>query len=705
MAADKNEKPKFLDRVAEEDGVAVVVLDENGNEVSASNNNSICKVLYSSDDVSPKCAQDCGRAFERAFAEKKPVDYECHAGLACRAVPVRDRGQNFVAIVGRTFVRFDRYKEATAKAISGEWNKFRPTEFFENVLMSGSKTPIENASRKLTKFTPPFDEETSQQPELVKHAEVPQERKTREPDFETITKLIEKFNRETSGTEEVKQMIRPSKSIGREELAELRAHLASLVSMEYPEVCSAVLEFVSKRFSQPSLIWLERRDDEFRGVAARGGLRGKLVRINMGPDKDKLLDHAIREVPLELCEKARGPRARPLRKLMLFPILIGDEIRAAIGVETGIPLVDPTEIARFAKTVGPQVEFVRMRTLAASRDWLAQSIRRFSESLKRVDTEDFWGNLMRVSAELLSAERASILVREEGSERLQPKAFLGTTIDLNAAEDIGSRVARHALDRGIPVVVGDPAEIGLGESPVERRYRGRSFISFPIAIGERRLAVINFTDRTSEERFAEKEIEFLHTVAPQIAVAIDRGRLKIRAGELEKRSITDSLTGLMNRGYIEERLIEEINQAQRHRFPMSLLMIDVDEFKSYNDTFGHIEGDAALRMVAAVLKETLRAADVAARYGGEEFAVLLPQTGPEEAAAIAERLRQRVERTAFPKRQVTISIGIAGYSSEFAEPKDWIDAADHALYRAKELGRNKVLNYGDLDRSFRENIH
>ena len=161
----------------------------------------------------------------------------------------------------------------------------------------------------------------------------------------------------------------------------------------------------------------------------------------------------------------------------------------------------------------------------------------------------------------------------------------------------------------------------------------------------------------------------------------------------------------MNRGYIEERLVEEMNRASRHRFQMCLLMIDVDNFKQYNDTYGHPAGDTALMLVATVLKDTLRAADVAARYGGEEFAVLLPQTAAEEGRAIAERLRQRIERTEFPKRRVTISIGLAAYSNEFAEPKDWITAADMALYEAKGLGRNTVQIYEDLGRSFKEKIH
>jgi diguanylate cyclase (GGDEF)-like protein len=188
-------------------------------------------------------------------------------------------------------------------------------------------------------------------------------------------------------------------------------------------------------------------------------------------------------------------------------------------------------------------------------------------------------------------------------------------------------------------------------------------------------------------------------------MAIDRTKLKTKAGEYEQRSITDSLTGLRNRGYLEERLMEEISQARRYRSSMCLLMIDVDHFKLYNDNFGHPAGDHVLKLIAHAFRETLRTADVAARYGGEEFAILLPHTSGEEASVIAERIRQRVERTEFPHRGVTISIGVAGYSKEFEEPKDWITAADMALYEAKEQGRNITRVYEDLGRSFKEKIN
>jgi diguanylate cyclase (GGDEF)-like protein len=185
-------------------------------------------------------------------------------------------------------------------------------------------------------------------------------------------------------------------------------------------------------------------------------------------------------------------------------------------------------------------------------------------------------------------------------------------------------------------------------------------------------------------------------MAPQLAVALDRTALKQKAGEFEQLSITDPLTGLLNRRYLEARLTEEIKRWQRDGFPTSFMMIDVDDFKAYNDNFTHPEGDKALRLVAGALKANLRGVDVAARYGGEEFSILLPQTTMSEAQTIAERIRERVEKTQFPNRSVTVSIGIASCSPDLSTPEKLVAAADEALYDAKRMGRNNVKGFSEI---------
>jgi diguanylate cyclase (GGDEF)-like protein len=144
-----------------------------------------------------------------------------------------------------------------------------------------------------------------------------------------------------------------------------------------------------------------------------------------------------------------------------------------------------------------------------------------------------------------------------------------------------------------------------------------------------------------------------------------------------------------------------LNRSRRYDFPMSFLMIDIDDFKAYNDKNGHQAGDLALQITAHCLKAALRSADVASRYGGEEFCILLPQTALAEAGAIADRIRLRVSATHFPhgKTQplgrVTVSIGVSTFSEMVNTSENIIAAADRALYQAKNMGKDRVVFYGD----------
>ncbi len=170
-------------------------------------------------------------------------------------------------------------------------------------------------------------------------------------------------------------------------------------------------------------------------------------------------------------------------------------------------------------------------------------------------------------------------------------------------------------------------------------------------------------------------------------------RLRQGREELERLSRTDGLTGLPNRRHLMETLEKEVRRAQRNDRPFSLLMIDVDHFKRYNDTFGHLAGDDVLKGLAGVLSAAIRTADYAARYGGEEFTVVLPETPLDGATEVAERIRQRTQEQPFGANgsQVTLSIGIAEFPSDGQTVESVIAGADAALYGAKEYGRNRVV--------------
>lgn len=166
-------------------------------------------------------------------------------------------------------------------------------------------------------------------------------------------------------------------------------------------------------------------------------------------------------------------------------------------------------------------------------------------------------------------------------------------------------------------------------------------------------------------------------------------------------AITDGLTGLYNHRYFQDRLEEELERSQRYGQPSALLMIDLDDFKRYNDANGHIAGDVLLADLAKLIRRTVRKVDVVARYGGEEFAVILPATKKKGALIIANRLCQKVAASKFPNQEVmprkalTISVGLAVYPDDAKDKAKLIDMADKALYHAKKAGKNQVHSYGE----------
>jgi diguanylate cyclase (GGDEF)-like protein len=169
-------------------------------------------------------------------------------------------------------------------------------------------------------------------------------------------------------------------------------------------------------------------------------------------------------------------------------------------------------------------------------------------------------------------------------------------------------------------------------------------------------------------------------------------KLRRQNEELERLSTSDALTGLHNRRFLTQRLSEELSRSNRHNCAFTVLMADVDEFKKYNDAFGHPAGDEVLKKVAKILLSSTRSVDCIARYGGEEFAVLLTDTTGDQARDVAERIRERVAEKDFPGRKITISIGMAEFPQHGHSAEEVISSADEALYAAKRGGRNRIVS-------------
>lgn len=204
-------------------------------------------------------------------------------------------------------------------------------------------------------------------------------------------------------------------------------------------------------------------------------------------------------------------------------------------------------------------------------------------------------------------------------------------------------------------------------------------------------AILAVWQDLTERKEAEQKIR-------DYAVLLEKQKQELEQanGRLRNLATMDGLTGLKNHRAFQERLFSDCEAAQRHAAPLSLLLLDVDHFKQYNDTFGHPAGDAVLKQVARLLEQTTRDCDFAARYGGEEFVVILPQTDLAGAMRVAERCRVFIESADWDCRPITASFGVAAYSLDCADGDALIAAADKALYAAKFQGRNQVMSAGSV---------
>lgn len=250
----------------------------------------------------------------------------------------------------------------------------------------------------------------------------------------------------------------------------------------------------------------------------------------------------------------------------------------------------------------------------------------------------------------------------------------------------------HILNQDDPLAVPEIRKNPKFDNPVMLKEGIRSLIASPLK-AEGRIMGILYVDDFIPRVFTAREISLLSLLSSIAAMAIEKTRL---LENTRLMAITDELTGLYNHRHFRQQLNLEISRAARYHRSLSLMMIDIDYFKNYNDTNGHVKGNEVLKELGRILKEMSREVDIVARYGGEEFSIIMPETERAKARTLSERLRKKIETHRFenahkqPNKKLTVSIGAASYPRNAANAFDLIEQADRALYEAKRAGRNRV---------------
>jgi diguanylate cyclase (GGDEF)-like protein len=239
------------------------------------------------------------------------------------------------------------------------------------------------------------------------------------------------------------------------------------------------------------------------------------------------------------------------------------------------------------------------------------------------------------------------------------------------------------------------------KNPLLEREGIRAFICIPLSLHRKIVGILHLDDFTPRV-FDRDKLELLSILASFAAMAIDNAKLH---NHTKLMAITDALTGLNNRRYFQHIYTQEMRRARRYKKFLSLVMIDVDDFKKFNDTYGHLNGDRVLEKLGQIISRMLRNVDYAFRYGGEEFLAVLPETNLDNALQVAERLRASIEQETISliggnaTGGVTVSIGVACFPRDADNQESLLAFVDSLLYRAKEGGKNRVY-YRESDTAY-----
>jgi len=252
----------------------------------------------------------------------------------------------------------------------------------------------------------------------------------------------------------------------------------------------------------------------------------------------------------------------------------------------------------------------------------------------------------------------------------------------------GSGIIALTVIEGIPFIINAKDAKKNLDNESSHLLQLEDFVTVPLKAKDKVIGVLLADNKFDKKPITQDDVRMLTMFTNQAGMAIENSKLYEKTLVL---SNSDSLTGLWHHGYFQYILGEEIKKASLSKSHFTLLMIDIDNFKIFNDTYGHQAGDAMLREISRIIKESSRKIDIIARYGGEEFSIILPATKKEEALILSERLRKTIE-DAPSLNHITISIGIASFPEDGIDKESLISKADKKLYEAKRTGKNKICS-------------
>ena len=404
---------------------------------------------------------------------------------------------------------------------------------------------------------------------------------------------------------------------------------------------------------------------------------------------------------LVLAKRLRIPHTTGLRKLLKsepIDIVIDVTDNPAVRKEIGQILPLTEVIGGHSAMFMWKIIEARIKSHATVENLLFEYQNLYNFSLKLTASDNLqklYGTIVEYAINLTNTPAGSLIIFDEKRGEMLLASIRGFSKKFSSKTRWKVRkggLTSHILNQDEPLAIQDVLQYPRFDNPLMLKEGIRSLVAAPLKTEGRIMGVL-YVDDFKTRTFTAPEITLLSLLSSIAAMAIEKTRT-LESTRLQ--AITDELTGLYNHRHFRQQLNLETNRAERYRRALTLLMIDIDHFKYYNDTNGHIKGNEVLKEMGRLLKEMSREVDIVARYGGEEFAIIMPETDRSKARKLAERLRKRVAGHTFdqghkqPGKKLTVSIGVASFPENADTAFDLMEEADKALYEAKRAGRNNV---------------
>ncbi|MBI5047751.1 MAG: diguanylate cyclase [Deltaproteobacteria bacterium] len=634
--------------------------------VPPSREDSICKLIKKETVNGSELYRDSyKKAIAKAAQRAEPYVYKCYTNQYIFVIPVILNNQISIAIIGgHSYLSEDDFKEFTKKAADFGLNEV-----------------IIHEIEKRLKIVQPNNFFTK--PNIVKEMGVP---------FLRSLYLKSFYEKKYYQMQSVIEVTTPS--LLKEGQEDIYRHVFNAMTVLFDVDTACVME--------------RRGEGVYNTIAAFGRMKNTISDWTASYSIDIVSKVSSSKKPVScsnILDIQKMGLPQGITSVDIFPMAIGDNIFGLLSIfNTKLT----TDSIKLLTLLANQLSFVLEGVRADQ--YIKKKIKGF-DALEEVykaiapmlEQAELHNTILNEATKLVGAEQGSLMLLDNEDKNWSIKASKGINISIleNIKVKAGEGISGAVIEKGVPVIVRDiESELESLARKNRSRYKTKSFISIPLKVDSRTIGIINISDKITGEVFAEEDLKLLISFSSYASIALECGTYYRMAEDLKKISVTDQLTELFNRRYFQERLFEEIERSKRHNEPFTAFMLDIDDFKLFNDKYGHLAGDEALKKVAYAIKDAVRSIDVAARFGGEEFSIILPYTNKANSYVIAERIRRNIEGIRFIESKIpadhllSVSIGIAEFPSDAVSIEDLVDKADKAMYLAKARGKNKIVSYG-----------